>query len=136
MKTDLITSIGVAILGTIISYFVCNMFIGEIKPKSIMTVDGSVSATLANPDPELFNYRALNPTVETYIGECDQLSENGECLDEDTPNNSDDSDIEDNENTGEESDNETENEDTDNNTEEDQDNNSDNEVPNNESENE
>lgn len=94
MKSDLITSIGVAILGTVISYFVCNMFIGEIEPKSIKTIDGSVSASLATPDPEVFNYRALNPTVETYVGECTQVSENGECLDEDSPTYTSDSDLE------------------------------------------
>lgn len=81
MKSDLATSIGVAIIGVVAAYFVCNIFIGDIEPVKVKTVDASVSATLANPDPEVFNYRALNPTVEVYVGECTEYNESGECLD-------------------------------------------------------
>lgn len=81
MKSDLATSIGVAVLGVVVSYFVCNIFIGDIEPAKVKTVDASVSATLADPNPEVFNYKAINPTVEVYVGECTEYSETGECLD-------------------------------------------------------
>lgn len=86
MKTDLTTSVIVAIVGVIAAYFVCNIFIGEIKPFKIKTVDTSASAELAEPDAELFNYKALNPTVEVYVGECTKYGEAGECLDNTTEN--------------------------------------------------
>lgn len=81
MKTDLVTSIGIAIVGVVAAYFVCNIFIGDIEPVKVKSVDASVSATLAEPDAEVFNYRALNPTVEVYVGECTEYSDSGKCLD-------------------------------------------------------
>ena len=68
MKKDLVSSIGVAILGAVIAYFVCNLFIGPIEDVTLKTIDSSVNADLVDPDPEVFNYKALNPTVEVYVG--------------------------------------------------------------------
>ena len=82
MKNDLATAIIAAIAGVAISYFVCNMFIGSSGDFSFNTVDSSVSSDLAKPDPELFNYRALNPTVEVYVGNCTEFNMYGECIDE------------------------------------------------------
>lgn len=79
MKTDLATSIGVAILGVLIAYFVCNFFIGPIEPISFKTIDGDINASLAEPNVNVFNYKALNPTVEVYVGDCGERDENGEC---------------------------------------------------------
>lgn len=82
MQKDLATSIGVAIIGVIAGYFVCNLFVGDIEPTSVKTVDASITSNLDNPDPEIFNYKALNPTVEVYVGNCDEYDEStGECLD-------------------------------------------------------
>ena len=69
MKTDLASSIGAAIAGVLIAYFICNLFIGPIEDFTVKTVDSSVGAELVEPDPEVFNYKALNPTVEVYVGE-------------------------------------------------------------------
>ena len=81
MQKDLITSILAAIVGVFIAYFVCNLFIGEIKPVTIQVVDSSIDPTLVNPDEEIFNYRALNPRVETMVGECQEYDQEGRCLD-------------------------------------------------------
>ncbi|MBR3228975.1 hypothetical protein IKF67_01950 [Candidatus Saccharibacteria bacterium] len=81
MKTDLASSIGVAILGILISYFVCNLFIGPIEDVSFNTVSSSVNVNLTEPDVEVFNYKALNPTVEVYVGDCTVYNEIGECVD-------------------------------------------------------
>ena len=80
MKTDLFTSITAAIAGVLIAFFVTNLFIGPIEDVSYPTVDTQVNANLSTPDPEVFNYRALNPTVEVYVGECDEYNEFGECV--------------------------------------------------------
>ena len=69
MKTDLASSIGAAIAGVLIAYFICNLFIGPIQDFTIKTVDSSIGADLVDPDPEVFNYKALNPTVEVYVGD-------------------------------------------------------------------
>ena len=87
MKTDLATSIGVAIAGILISYFMCNLFVGSIEDVSIKTVDSSFSTEIIEPNPEVFNYRAINPTVEVYVGDsenCTEFDDDGECLDGNT----------------------------------------------------
>lgn len=80
MKTDLATSIGAAIAGVLISYFVCNLFLGPVEDFTYKTVSSTVSTNITEPDVEVFNYRALNPTVEVYVGECDDYDQYGECL--------------------------------------------------------
>ena len=68
MKNDLVTSIAIAIMGIIISFVVCNLLTGTIETVSIKTVDSSFNTDIAEPNPELFNYKAINPTVEVYVG--------------------------------------------------------------------
>ena len=82
MKTDLVTSIIAAIAGSIIAYFVTNIFTPELKDVTIKTLDESVSASLTDPNPEIFNFRAVNPTVEVYVGQCLEYNEQGECIDD------------------------------------------------------
>lgn len=79
MKTDLATTIGVAIVGVLIAFFVCNYFIGPIAPISFLTVETDVDADLAEPDVNVFNYKALNPTVEVYVGDCGGDNNNEGC---------------------------------------------------------
>lgn len=69
MKTDLISSIGIAIAGALIAYFVCNLFIPTIEDFTINEVTTKVDSGLSDPNPEIFNYKALNPTVEVYVGD-------------------------------------------------------------------
>ena len=83
MKKDLITSIGTAIIGFTIAYLVCNLFITPIEDVSVKTVDSSVDINLVEPNPELFNYKSLNPTVEVYVGDCTEYDAYGECIEED-----------------------------------------------------
>ena len=82
MKTDLATAISASILGVLIAYFVTGMFIGEITEVTIKTVDGNVDVNITEPNPEIFNYRALNPTVEVYVGSCAEYGDFGQCIDE------------------------------------------------------
>lgn len=80
MKTDLATSIGAAIAGVLVSFFIVNVFFGEIEDFTIKTVDPNLTVELAEPDENIFNFRALNPTVEVYVGECDEYNEDGTCI--------------------------------------------------------
>lgn len=88
MKTDLATSIGIAIVGVLIAYFVCNMFIGPLESFSFSTLDpnSNISADVEEPNSEIFNYKALNATVEVIVGDCQEFAD-GECLDDATNQN-------------------------------------------------
>ena len=69
MKKDLISVFLVAVLGGVVAYFVANMFIKGPEVVTYKTVDASsLSADLSKPDKNIFNYLALNPTVEVYVG--------------------------------------------------------------------
>ena len=70
MKTDLITSIIAAIVGTIAAYFICNFIVPKIESFSYTTLDSTLNYDLDEPNIEVFNYRAVNPTVEVYVGNC------------------------------------------------------------------
>lgn len=93
MKFDLFSAIGVAIVGVCVGFFVTNMLVPEIKDFTFKTIDDAANAESANgynyadvksPDPEVFNYEALNPTVEVYVGECEEYDQNGECIEQKT----------------------------------------------------
>lgn len=68
MKAELTTSIITAVVGALIAYFVCNIFVGAPGEVTFKTVE-SVDISLEEPNPEVFNYKALNPTVEVYVGD-------------------------------------------------------------------
>ena len=85
MKNDLATSIIIAIVGTLLAFFLCNFLVGEIEPVSVKVINGSYGAEVADPDPEVFNYKAINPTVEVYVGDgendnCSQYDSEGNCI--------------------------------------------------------
>lgn len=81
MKTDITTAVVSAIAGILIAYFVVNgMILQEPKPISIKTLGSTIETTVSEPNPEIFNYRALNPTVETYV-DCKNYDISGACLD-------------------------------------------------------
>ena len=80
MKTDLATAIVAAVVGALLAYFVTNLFIGEIEDFSFTSIDPSISADIVAPDIEVFNFKALNPTVEVYV-DCTQFNEAKECID-------------------------------------------------------
>ncbi len=89
-KAELATTIVAAIAGVIIAYFVTGLFIGEIESVSVKTVETEVTADLAEPDQNIFNYKSLNPTVEIYIGSDDTQTSIETSTDTDTATDTDD----------------------------------------------
>lgn len=83
MKADITTAVVSAIVGIIVAYLITNNLIlgSSIKPISVKTLTTSVSTNLDEPNPEVFNYRALNPTVEVYIG-CQTYDASGSCAEQ------------------------------------------------------
>ena len=79
-KKDLVTSIFLAIIGFLIAFIFCNVLITPPEKKPVKVIETTVSADLTDPDAEVFNYRALNPTVEVYVGDCTEFNEYGECV--------------------------------------------------------
>lgn len=82
-QSNLLLSIVIAIIGAVAAFFACNALVGPIEKVTFYNVDSGVVTTLVEPDPELFNYLSLNPTVEVYVGECKNRDESGVCLDTD-----------------------------------------------------
>lgn len=81
IKKELSMAIMVAILGIMLSFAMCNIFLGPIEDVKIKTLESSTSASLVEPDENIFNFNALNPTVEVYVGNCENRDNLGRCLD-------------------------------------------------------
>ena len=81
IKTDLASSIGIAIFGAIIAFLIANLLIPPIEDVSFKVINSSVDMNLTEPNPEVFNYKSLNPTVEVFVGDCTEYDAYGECID-------------------------------------------------------
>ena len=84
MKTsDYISVIMIAIVGTILAYFLMNALLGDPVDltKSFEYIE-TVNSELVEPDANIFNSFALNPTVEVYVGSCVDSDQDGK-LDDD-----------------------------------------------------
>ena len=82
-KKDIISIVAVAVLGVVAAIVTVNSILGDINDKSVTfrSID-VVSSDVGTPDPEVFNPRAINPTVDVYVGNCVDKNGNGQ-LDED-----------------------------------------------------
>lgn len=77
-QSDFISVAMVAVIGTIVAFMVCNALLGDpdefkVSFKTVTAVDGQ----LTNPNSEVFNYDAINPTVEVYVGTCEDVDRDG-----------------------------------------------------------
>ncbi len=91
MKFDLLTSIGVAVAGLLLSFLVTNWIVPDLEPYAFSAISKNQTtsaggdydyASLDQPNNEIFNYNALNPTVEVYVGDCREFDEDGNCVDD------------------------------------------------------
>ena len=80
MKFDLTTSIVIGIIGVVAGFFIMDLFLPEIEGISFKSLKSTPNTTLASPNPEVFNYRAINPTVEVYVGQCEEYDATGNCV--------------------------------------------------------
>jgi len=81
-QSDFFTVALVALIGAAISAFLMSMMLGDPNTKSVSfkKID-VIDSGLVQPDPEVFNPDAINPTVEVYVGDCVDQDQNG-MLDE------------------------------------------------------
>ena len=74
-QSDIFSLILIASVGTLAAFFVCQSLMGDPDDASVK-FKALVSA-LVVPDPEVFNGAAINPTVEVYVGACEDVDQNG-----------------------------------------------------------
>ena len=77
-RSDIFTITFVASVGVLLTFIACSFLLGDpdtryLKHKTI----GKITADLMSPDPEVFNVDAINPTVEVYVGSCEDVDRNG-----------------------------------------------------------
>jgi len=69
--SSLATVVLIAIISTVAAAFVVNALLGDPNDESV-TVNymDVISSSVTQPDTEVFNNQAVNPTVEVYVGRC------------------------------------------------------------------
>lgn len=77
-QSDIFSIILIATIGTLAAFFIVNSVMGDPNEKSVTfnTIDAA-SSSVVTPDPEVFNKEAINPTIEVYVGECEDVDQNG-----------------------------------------------------------
>lgn len=78
-QSDIFTLILIAGVGTLAAFFVCQTLLGDPSEAKVeyKTIRNMVSSELTAPDPEIFNSTAINPTIEVYVGDCEDQNHNG-----------------------------------------------------------
>lgn len=68
-KSDIAMIILIASISVLIAYFIAQAVIGDVQNESVQvkTID-PITTEIVEPDPTVFNSRAINPTVEVIIG--------------------------------------------------------------------
>lgn len=75
-KSDIAMIILIASISMVVAYFVVKsipLFQGTNEPKKVSTFQ-QISSDVDDPDPDVFNDGAINPTVEVFIGGNDTQS--------------------------------------------------------------
>ena len=77
-RSDIFTITFVASVGILLTFIASSFLLGDpdaryLKHKTI----GKITADLTSPDSEVFNVDAINPTVEVYVGSCEDVDRNG-----------------------------------------------------------
>jgi len=69
-KTDIAMIILIASASVMIAYFVASSLpiFGDVNKPVKVKVAAPLSTSVQEPDPDLFNDKAINPTVEVIIG--------------------------------------------------------------------
>lgn len=82
-QSDVFSIIFVASAGIVASFFLCQTIMGDPNEAvvSFTALREPITSDLAEPEPEVFNSTAINPTVEVYVGDCEDRDKNG-ILDE------------------------------------------------------
>ena len=59
----------IASISVLVSYFVAKAIIGDVQNESVQVkTTETITTSVVQPDPSVFNADAINPTVEVIIG--------------------------------------------------------------------
>lgn len=78
-QSDIFSIVVVASVGTLAAFFICQALMGKPE-EAIVHFTGLkevVAKDLKEPDAEVFNATAINPTIEVFVGDCEDLDKNG-----------------------------------------------------------
>ncbi len=78
-QSDIFTLVLVAGIGTLASFVICNMILKDPNEATVTfkTMSSVIEPGLIDPNPEIFNSTAINPTIEVYVGDCVDMDQNG-----------------------------------------------------------
>ena len=78
-QSDIFTLILIAGIGTLAAFFACNAILGDPDEAKVeyTTVSKVISKDLGQPRSDVFNAQAINPTIEVYVGNCEDIDQNG-----------------------------------------------------------
>lgn len=69
-KTDVAMIILIAMVSVTASYFVAKTVLGDVQNQSVkVKTTTAISKNVDKVDPEIFNDKAINPTVKVIIGD-------------------------------------------------------------------
>ncbi len=70
-KSDLGIVVLIGGFSILVAFILANMIFGDPSANSVkLEYLDVISGNISQPDPELFNATAINPTVEIFIGNC------------------------------------------------------------------
>ena len=77
-QSDIISIILIAIVGVGVAIWICNALLGN-PDDAVVTYKtiSNFSSDLSDPDTDIFNVNAINPTVEVYVGSCVDADQDG-----------------------------------------------------------
>lgn len=78
-QSDIFTLILIAGIGTLAAFFACNAILGDPDEAKVeyKTVSEVLTSDLTLPRSDVFNALAINPTIEVYVGNCEDIDQNG-----------------------------------------------------------
>lgn len=71
-KSDIAMIILIASVSVLVAYFTSSALVGDVSEESVQVKTAEeISTDVVDPDPEIFNKDAINPTVEVIVGNND-----------------------------------------------------------------
>ncbi len=78
-QSDIFSLILIASIGTLAAFFVCQAVMGDPDESTVTfkKLKAPISSQLIAPDAEVFSSTAINPTIEVFVGDCEDIDRNG-----------------------------------------------------------
>lgn len=67
-KFDLATAIFMLVVGGALAFGICSFLLPKLKDEEFLRLESAASGEVGTPNNEIFNSKAINPTVEVCVG--------------------------------------------------------------------